>query len=72
MTRSAESGRLTKQSQTLKITRGWILAVSTEVVADAVDEGATNCKTVCSLAAAMVKILRTAKGAETGDLGFPM
>lgn len=54
MTRSAESGRLTKQSQTLKITRGWILAVSTAVIAEAVDDGATNCKTVCSVVAAMV------------------
>lgn len=70
MTRSAESGRLTKQSHTLKITRGWILAVSTEVVAVAVavDDGATNCKTVCSLAAAMVKILRTGKRRERVEI----
>lgn len=68
MTRSAESGRLTKQSQTLKITRGWILAVSTEVVADAVDDGDTNCKMVCSLVAAMVKILRRGKRRERVEI----
>lgn len=75
MTRSAESGRLTKQSQTLKITRGWILAVRMEVV----DDGVANCRTVCSFAAAMVEVSEirlTAKRARvcSGEeiLGLPM
>lgn len=78
MTRSAESGRRTKQSQTLKITRGWILAVRMEVVAEVVDDGVANCRTVCSFAAAMVEVSEirlTAKGASLlwrGDLGLTM
>ena len=69
MTRSAESGRLTKQSQTLKITSGWIRAVSTWVVVEAVDDGVTNCKTVCSFVAAMVEFVRIENGdrRESGD-----